>query len=179
MAHDSSFRLQSRDPETDYDPNRGTVIWRLKDMQPQQRLEFSASFVATIENRDAVIEMQASSRGLITPKRIIYTITNTAAGPPVNNGGLPAGTPEAVSCRHLRLHACPWYQTIRIQALFYPREEVCHCLVPPVYPVPPVHLLHDPFPMRLMSLVSRGWMSLSNPSEITFGEVILFHTRSS
>lgn len=93
MAHDSSFRLQSRDPETEYDPNRGTVIWRLKDMQPQQRLEFRATFVATIENRDAVIEMQASSRGIITPKRIVYTITNTASAPPVGNGGLPAGNP--------------------------------------------------------------------------------------
>jgi uncharacterized repeat protein (TIGR01451 family) len=90
IAHDSSFRLQSRDPDTEYDPNRGAVIWRLLDMQPQQRLEFTASFVATIENREAIIEMQASSQGAISPKRIIYSINNTSPAPSTDSGGLPS-----------------------------------------------------------------------------------------
>ena len=93
LAHDSSFRLQSRDPNTDYDENRRVVIWRLKDMQPQQRLEFSASFVAISENRESIIEMQASSGRLLSPKRVIYSINNASPAAPINNGGLPAINP--------------------------------------------------------------------------------------
>ena len=93
IAHDSSFRVQNLDPDTEYDPNRRTVIWRLKDMQPQQKLEFKASFAAISENREATIEMQASSRDAISPKRIIYSINNNAPAPPPDNGGLPAINP--------------------------------------------------------------------------------------
>jgi uncharacterized repeat protein (TIGR01451 family) len=93
IAHDGSFRVQNLDPETEYDPNRRTVIWRIKDMQPKQKLEFKASFTAISENREAIIEMEASSNGAYVPKRFTYSIISNSPAPPVSNGGLPGLNP--------------------------------------------------------------------------------------
>jgi uncharacterized repeat protein (TIGR01451 family) len=93
IAHDGSFRIQSRDPETEYDPNRRAVIWPIVDMQPLQKLEFKASFMAISENREAIIEAQASSIEAMSPKRLVYSILNNVSAPPIDNGGLPAIMP--------------------------------------------------------------------------------------
>ncbi|XZE17789.1 hypothetical protein SH449x_003068 [Pirellulaceae bacterium SH449] len=94
LAHDANFQVQNLDPKAEYDPNRGLIIWRIRDMVPQQSLEFKAIFTAVRENGEAVIEMDASSGDAVDAKNVRFAIINGSASPPLNGGGSTMPSPD-------------------------------------------------------------------------------------
>jgi uncharacterized repeat protein (TIGR01451 family) len=94
IAHDASFQVQNLDPQAEYDPNRGLIVWRIRDMVPQQSLEFKAIFTAVRENREAVIEMDASSGNAVVAKKVRFTIVNGSGALPLNGEGSTMPSPD-------------------------------------------------------------------------------------